>query len=343
MNATVSEVTPAPAPPQATTSVARTIPSQAKPKTVREDRGEPALADPALRFLDSIGCPMEGNGTSGIAKVEDRVRRAGIAVARLPDAAGVQERTRRERIRRLVAHAARLSAGTGAKERRHVGMAGAAVRGLRECEGSGRAARIGHVLPERIAQAPVTEGHVARLERAWKCREHVALRRRQPGLMRFGRDRRGRVEEIEILTRRDRAIVIARDDRRFARDEEREDIGRVRTVSHGVAADPELVHRAHRVEHRLERDEIGVDVADDSDLHAVDASRAARIVKRLSASARPITADLTPRAASARTSSRSRMPPPAWSAVRGPTTARTASTRSSGGPPSRASVVRSMR
>src|SRR4029077_1928250 len=147
-------------------------------------------------------------------------------------------------------------------------------------------------------------------ERPRKVREQIALLGGEPALMHLRRDRGGLIEEVEILTRRDGPIVVARHQRGLTRDEQREDVGRLGAVPNGVATDPERVHLAHVGEDRLESDEVRVNVADDADLHAA-ASRAARIVNRFSASARPTTTDATPRDASARMSSRSRTPPPA--------------------------------
>src|SRR2546427_6997394 len=103
-------------------------------------------------------------------------------------------------------------------------MAGAAVRRPRECERSGCARRIGDVLPEGIAEAPMTESDAARLEGPREPGEQVALRGRQPRLMHLRRDRRRRIEEVEILARRDGAVVVARDDGGLPLDEEREHV-----------------------------------------------------------------------------------------------------------------------
>src|SRR6266702_3124470 len=160
--------------------------------------------------------------------------------------------------------------------------------------------------------------------------------------MHLCRGGRGRIEELEVLPRRDCPVVVAGEERGLSLDEQREDVGWIGAVPDRVAADPERVDRAQIGENGLQRDEVRVDVAEDADPHAA-ASRAARIVKRFSASARPITTDATPRDASARTSSRSRTPPPACNATLLPTTARTVSTRASGGPASCASAARSIR
>src|SRR5438309_2420093 len=151
-----------------------TMTSQTEAKAVREDRGKTAFANPALRFIDSIGRTMKCHGA--FRKVKDRVGGAGITIARLTDAARVQERARRKRVWRVVAHPSWLLRLAGAKKRGHMGVARAAVRGLRERERCRGAPRVGHVLPQRIAKAPMAERHVADLERSRERSEHVELR-----------------------------------------------------------------------------------------------------------------------------------------------------------------------
>src|SRR2546430_4392941 len=211
-----------PTPPHPTRSAAMTMTSQTEAKAVCEDRRKPPRADAALRLIDSISRTMKCDGPG--RKVDDRVRGAGIAVARLADAAWVQERTGREGIRGVVGHAARLLFVAGPEERWHVGVAGAAVRGLGKRDRSGGALRIGHVLPPGIAKAPVAQSHVARLERPWQRRQHVALRGREPLLMHLRRGGRRRIEEAEVFPRRDGAVVVARHEGGLSLDEEREDV-----------------------------------------------------------------------------------------------------------------------
>src|SRR3979490_3077765 len=153
---------PAPAPPHAPTIAPKTTSSQTVVKTVREDRRKAALADAALRLIDPIDRTMKWDGPG--RKVQDRMGGAGIPVARLADAAWVQEHTRRKRVGHVVTDASLLLLLPGAEERRDVGVAGATVRGLREGKRCGRALRVRDVFPQRIAEAPVTQRHVARFE-----------------------------------------------------------------------------------------------------------------------------------------------------------------------------------
>src|SRR5438034_6217083 len=119
--------------------------SKTEAKTVCEDRRKATLPDAALCLTEPIRRTMKCDGPG--RRVDHRICGAGIPVARLTDAARVQERAGRERIRRVVAHAPRLRLVPGPKERRHVRVAGAAVRGLREGERCGGAPRIRHVFP----------------------------------------------------------------------------------------------------------------------------------------------------------------------------------------------------
>src|SRR5437773_9192120 len=106
-------------PPHPTRSAAM-MTSQTEAKAVCEDRGKPARADAALRLIDSIGRTMKCDGPR--RKVDRRVCGAGIAVARLADAAWIQERAGREGIRRVVGHAARLRFVAGPEGRWHGGV-----------------------------------------------------------------------------------------------------------------------------------------------------------------------------------------------------------------------------
>src|SRR2546423_13426155 len=130
-------------PPHPIASAATSVASQTVVKTVREDRRKAALADAALSLIDPIDRTMKCDGPG--RKVQDRVGGAGIAVARLAHAPRIQERAGREGIRRVVRDPARLLVISGPEKRRHVGVTGAAVRGLRERERCGRALRVRHV------------------------------------------------------------------------------------------------------------------------------------------------------------------------------------------------------
>src|SRR2546428_6966691 len=107
-----------------------TVSSKTEAEAVREDRRKTAFADAPLGLLNSIGRTMKCDRP--FRKVQDHVGGAGISVARLAHAARIQERARRERIGRVVAHPSWLLRLSGAKERRHVSVARAAVRCLRE-------------------------------------------------------------------------------------------------------------------------------------------------------------------------------------------------------------------
>src|SRR2546423_5540521 len=197
-------VTPASGPPHATATTSRS--SQAERQAVRKDRGKTSFADPALRLFKSIGRTMEGH--SAHRKVDDRVRGPWIAVSRLADASGVQKRAGRERVRDVVPHPAGLRAPVRAKERGNVGVAGAAVRCPGKRERGGGTPRVGDVLPQGIAEASMAERHIARFEGPRERRQHVPLRRGEPALMHLRGDRRGRIEEGEVLPPRDRAVVV---------------------------------------------------------------------------------------------------------------------------------------
>src|SRR6266568_4193567 len=179
-------------PPQPTASAATKTKSQTEAKAVREYRRKPPLADTALRLIDPIPGTMKCHGPR--RKVDHGVRGTRIAVAWLPDAARVQERARREGIGRVVTDTARLLFLPAAEERRYVRVASAAVRRLRDGERCGGARRICYVLPERVAEAPVAERHVARLERARERRKHVALLGGEPPLMHLRRGGRRGIE-----------------------------------------------------------------------------------------------------------------------------------------------------
>src|SRR5438046_9707418 len=106
-------------------------------------------------------------------------------------------------------------------------VAGTAVRRPRERERSGRAPRIGDVLPEGVAQAPMAKSDATRLEGPREPGEQVALRGCQPRLMHLRRDRGGRVEEGEIIARRDGAVKVVRGDRALTVKVRREHCSRV--------------------------------------------------------------------------------------------------------------------
>src|SRR5439155_24937722 len=116
-----------------------------------------------------------------------RVRGTRISVTGLADAAGIHKRAGGKRVGGLVLHAAGLSFRIGPKQRGDMRVAGTAVRRPRERERSGRAPRIGDVLPEGVAQAPMTESDPARLEGPREPGEQLALRGCQPRLMHLRR------------------------------------------------------------------------------------------------------------------------------------------------------------
>src|SRR5204863_9802109 len=94
----------------------------------------------------------------------------------------------------------------------------------RERERSGGAPRIGDVHPEVCTQAPMAKCDATRLEGPREPGEQVAIRGCQPRWMHLRRDSGGRIEEVEILARRDGAVMVARDDRGLPLDEEREHV-----------------------------------------------------------------------------------------------------------------------
>src|SRR5947207_4259845 len=98
-------VTP-PSHPTASASATMTTISKTEAKTVREDRRKPALANSTLRKGDQIRRTMKCRGRG--RKVHHGVRRTGIPVTWLTDAAWIQERAGRERIWRVVGDTARL-------------------------------------------------------------------------------------------------------------------------------------------------------------------------------------------------------------------------------------------
>src|SRR5258708_10148856 len=106
-----------------------------------------------------------------------------------------------------------------------------------------------------------------------------------------GRARRG-IEQREPLAGRDRAIVVAGDERRAALAEEREGVLRVRAVADGVAHHPERVDRREVREDRLERAEGGVHVGEQRDHRA--AALASAIGNPPPPSALPPTAPAAP-------------------------------------------------
>src|SRR5207237_10188724 len=122
----------------------------------------------------------------------------------------------------------------------------------------------------------------------------------EPVLRHLHGARRRPVRDRETLVPRHRDVVITRDDRRLSLDEQCENIRWIGPVTDGVAADPDGVDRTDRRKHRLERDEVRVDVAEDGDLHArvrphvSAACWASATENRPSRKARPITTDATP-------------------------------------------------
>src|SRR5207245_11590931 len=129
---------------------------------MREYLRRTSVPDPALRFIESIQPTMEGHRAP--RKVQHGIRGARISIAGLAHAAGIHKRAGGEWVGDLVLNAAGLSFRIGPKQRGDMRVAGAAVRRPRERERSGRAPRIGDVLPEGIAEAPMTESDPARLE-----------------------------------------------------------------------------------------------------------------------------------------------------------------------------------
>ena len=110
--------------------------------------------DTSLRLSHLIWRTIEGDGPR--VGVEHGVGRARVAVAWLPDAAGVDQRAFFEAVGRSFRDMRGLRAGHGEmKERRDVCVSVAAVIGLRELECRGRRARRRHVFPERIAETAV--------------------------------------------------------------------------------------------------------------------------------------------------------------------------------------------
>src|SRR5438552_5936154 len=215
-----ASVTCAAGPPHAIVATSRT--SQTERKAIREDRRKTSFPDPALRLRKLIRRTMEGHRAR--RKVQHRVCGTRISIAGLAHAAGIHKRAGGERVGSLVLHSAGLSFRIGPKQRGDMRVAGAAVRRLRERERSGRAPRISDVLPEGIAQAPMTKSDAACLEGPGESGEHVALRGREPPLMYLRRDRGGRIEEVEIFARRDGAVMVGRDDGGLPLNEEREHV-----------------------------------------------------------------------------------------------------------------------
>src|SRR6266513_3021457 len=100
--------------------------SKTEPKTVREDRGKPPLADSALCLLESIRRTMERHCPRG--KVDHRVCGAGVPVPRLTNASRVEKRAGRKRVGRAVGKAAGLLFLAGAIQRWDMRVPCAAVR-----------------------------------------------------------------------------------------------------------------------------------------------------------------------------------------------------------------------
>src|SRR5205823_10641166 len=143
-----------PALAQPTRKAATRASSQAERQPVGKDLRERTLAHGHLGLLDRIRGTMKGERPS--RKVDERVGGAGVPVARLADASRIEEGTRAERVGIAVPDMADPLAARR-KERRHVGVSGAAVRGPRERERRGRRAVARHVLPERNAEAAAAE------------------------------------------------------------------------------------------------------------------------------------------------------------------------------------------
>src|SRR5712691_6800705 len=99
LNATAPCAGPGPAAPaQAPRKIARTASLHTDRETVGEDLGEPARADASLRLGHVVRGTIEGGGPRD--RIQHGVGGARIAVARLADAARIDQALRAQRVRR---------------------------------------------------------------------------------------------------------------------------------------------------------------------------------------------------------------------------------------------------
>src|SRR2546425_12543176 len=130
------------------TSASATNALDADREAIREDLRESARADASLRLSHVVRRTIEGGGPQGGVKhCEGRTR---IAVARLANAAGVEEALGAELVRGAFFRSRDAEAvGLALEDRGQMRMAVARERRLRLREARGRSGHAGHVLPHR--------------------------------------------------------------------------------------------------------------------------------------------------------------------------------------------------
>src|SRR4029077_17289919 len=236
----------------------------------RDQPGQAGFRDLTLRLLDVVLDPPEARPSR--IEVEYEIGGAWVAVARLTDGAGVEQR--------LYVGELELGASCGEATvevavlrlddaKRDMAVSDEDERRACNLDRRERGLVAEDVLPDRVAGRPVVEGDAVRgalglerfEERARLLVEHVA----RPA----GCDPGFSAELQEIDRPEDAQVVVAREtDFRAVRDQ-RAALVPPRPVSDEVAEAPELVRRLRldRCEDRLQRVQVRVDVGDDRDAH----------------------------------------------------------------------------
>ena len=195
--------------------------------------------------------------------------RARVAVARLADTARIdQAASGVQRQRRAVGRTHRLDEAVLVPEdRREMRVAVEPVGRLQQLEVAPGDWCRGDVLPGRVARAAMDEAEARLGPPFGQCGEPRARGRADGGSGPLHRPAGVVVERVDLEATDGRGVVIAADADRPELAQPTDDPIGVRAVADDVAEMPDRIHRADGVKHGIERDEVGVDVGQESDPH----------------------------------------------------------------------------